>query len=785
VYSERSIVVMDDPLSAVDAHVGAALFDDCICGALAGRTRVFVTHQSQLLPQADYVVLMEACQITFAGTVEELRATGHALAPVEVEAAPAVAPTVAVEVEAFATVSPPMQSLMPERGAGQHDRRKSITDSAACVGRGLMTAEETAIGSVPWATYGWYVGLGGVGNFAAMAAIALAAQAAFTIANLILARWSSMQPVVAGVAVWSHVQYLQWMGIFTALGLIFLCARQVVYARFITSAAGNLHDALTRNVLRAPTFFFDTTPMGRIINRFTKDMTTVDASVSETLGLLFNMVSTLLGTVFLVCYSSAWLILIFPPIALVFVFVYRYYTRTVRGIKRLDSVLSSPMLAIMNEAVGGLSSIRVYQLSRMLTRTHEARVLAALQPAYNMRCAQRWIASRNELLGAAIIFFCMLLGVLSRTALKDSLPLSPAMIALAISNAISTTHTVSQLTRTLSTLETDMASTQRLQQYSAEIPQEATLEYAGEHLNAPADAPTRPEADWPVTPAVAFENFNLRYRPGLPLILSSVNVVFEARHKIGVVGRTGSGKSTMLLAMFRMIEAASGKIVIGGRDISTLKLCDLRKAITIIPQDPMLFCGTVRSNLDPFHEHSDEAVWAVIDRLQLRPRMMAAATTTTVGGGGATRPSPGLDTPVGEKGGNFSLGQRQLLCMARALLKRSPILMLDEATASVDFETDAMIQRLIREEFKDCTVITIAHRLATIMDSDRVLVLSRGEVAEFGKPADLLRCGDGGHFYGMVKKLGPAQFDALVDVAEGRADVCGNVLQMDTVYASS
>jgi ABC-type multidrug transport system fused ATPase/permease subunit len=348
------------------------------------------------------------------------------------------------------------------------------------------------------------------------------------------------------------------------------------------------------------------------------------------------------------------------------------------------------------------------------------------------------------------------------------------MIALAISSAISTTNTMSQLTRTLSTLETDMASTQRLQQYSTDIPQEATLEYAGEHPDAPANAPTRPEADWPITPAVAFENFNLRYRPGLPLILSDVNVVFEARHKIGVVGRTASGKSTMLLAMFRMIEAAGGRIVIGGRDIATLKLSDLRKAITIIPQDPMLFRGTVRSNLDPFDEHSDEAVWAVIDRLQLRPRMTEAVEDS---------PS-GLDTPVAEKGGNFSLGQRQLLCMARALLKRSPILMLDEATASVDFETDAMIQRLIREEFKDCTVITIAHRLATIMDSDRVLVLSRGEVAEFGKPADLLRCSNGGHFYGMVKKLGPEQFDALVDVAEGRADVCGNVLQMDTVYAT-
>jgi ABC-type multidrug transport system fused ATPase/permease subunit len=371
-----------------------------------------------------------------------------------------------------------------------------------------------------------------------------------------------------------------------------------------------------------------------------------------------------------------------------------------------------------------------------------------------------------------IVFFCALLGVLSRTTLKDSLPLSPSVVALAISNAISTTNTITTLTRAVAALETDMASTQRLQQYSDDIPQEATLNYADEE-GAPAHSPTRPEADWPAAPDVKFENFDLRYRPGLPLILCGINVVFESRHKIGVVGRTASGKSTMLLAMFRMIEAAGGKISIGGRDISTMKLKDLRRAITIIPQDPLLFRGTIRSNLDPFHEHSDEAVWVVIDRLQLRARL-----TTFIEEG----PS-GLDTPVAERGSNFSLGQRQLLCMARALLKRSPILMLDEATASVDFETDAMIQHLIREEFRSCTVVTIAHRLATIMDSDRVLVLSHGEVAEFGKPAELLRRSDG-HFFGMVRRLGPDQFDALVEVAEGRAAVAGSILQMDTVYST-
>jgi ABC-type multidrug transport system fused ATPase/permease subunit len=631
-----------------------------------------------------------------------------------------------------------------------------------------MTTEDSAVGGVAWSAYAWYVRLGNGWLFLAMLAFALMAQAGFTISSVILARWSARQPVLSSLGEWSQPQYIQWMGIFTLIGITLLTVRQGFYARFILNVADNVHDALARNVLRAPTSFFDTTPMGRIINRFTKDMSSVDTVVSETLGMIISMFMTICGTIFLVCYSSVWLILIFPPLVIIFGLIYTYYSKTVRGIKRLDSVARSPMLAIMNEVVGGLSSIRVYQLREMVMSTHEERVLTALVPGYNLRAAQRWLSSRTELIGATIVFFVCLLGVLSKTSLKESLNLSPAIVALAVSNAISTTNTITFVTRTVADLETEMNSTERVKQYSEDIPQEAALAYKGEDGALPG-APAAPPKSWPATARVDLDEYSLRYRPGLPLVLRDLTFAIANKQKIGVVGRTGSGKSTLLLAIFRIVEAAGGRISIDGRDIATLKLADLRKAITIIPQDPMLFSGTVRSNLDPFGEHSDAAVWAVLDRLQLRPRL-----TTFI-----TEGPSGLDAPVEEKGGNFSVGQRQLLCMARALLKRAPILMLDEATASVDFETDAMIQRLIREEFKDCTVITIAHRLATIIDSDKVLVLSHGDFVEYDAPSDLLRK-DGGALRGMVERLGPDQFNMLLAIADGKAEVGGDVLQVDT-----
>jgi len=289
-----------------------------------------------------------------------------------------------------------------------------------------------------------------------------------------------------------------------------------------------------------------------------------------------------------------------------------------------------------------------------------------------------------------------------------------------------------------------MSSVERVKEYCDQLPQEKVVTYG----NGP-DEIEQPPPSWPERGEVEFRGASLRYRDGLPLVLKQVSIKIAAGHKIGIVGRTGSGKSTVMLALFRMVELAEGSILFDGVDISKLQMNDLRSKITIIPQDPMLFQGTIRSNLDPFNMVDDTAVWTVLEKVNMADRVR--------------RDSVGLDCLVADKGANFSVGQRQLLCLARALLKGCKILLLDEATASVDFDADAMIQRTIREEFADCTVLTIAHRLATVIDSDRIVLLDHGVVQEYDSPANLLQRES--HFNAMLQRLGEEQYASLKALA--------------------
>jgi ABC-type multidrug transport system fused ATPase/permease subunit len=606
-----------------------------------------------------------------------------------------------------------------------------------------------------------------------------------------------------------------------------------LYAANVVTAR-RLHNSLVENVLHAPVSFFDTVPMGRILNRFTADLVTVDTLVGDNI-LFFMNTSSMLSSVLALAIISAWYIAILVPFLIAyFMYTYVRYARCARGLKRVEGASRSPMMAIMNEICGGLASIRVYGLEKSLSSEHISRVAVAALPLYAVRNAQRWLNARTEFVGSILMFAVGAFGVLSRQIenASEALDVSPAMTALALSNAVTTTATFSFFTRNIADLETEMSATERVKEYCERIPQERLLQYGaigatpvplsrqnispdntGIVIAASSAAP--PPESWPHdNPVVEFDNVSLRYRPGLPLVLKNVSFTLPPGTKCGVVGRTGSGKSTLMLALFRIVEICGGVIRIGGRDITgATDIPDLRRAITIIPQDPTLFSGTIRSNLDPFGEHTDEAMWAVLGRLGLRERLesgsMGAAPAAdanqqgsmygdkAMSGGSASAPNSatvghttatgfetkedaaaaataaqtrGLDSVVAEKGGNFSVGQRQLLCLARALMKRSSILLLDEATASVDNSTDALIQRVIRTEFRHCTVITIAHRIGTVIDADRIILMDHGVLLEQGHPSDLLRR-HGGSFRAMVERLGKEHFDKLQAVAEGRLTV--------------
>ena len=776
VYSGRDTVLMDDPLSAVDPHVSAALFEKCICGEMRERTRVLVTHQAQLVPSADYVVLMAKCAVAFAGSVEELRASG--LFDVAAEVVRAVsdghgegfvaAAAVAVASGASPAGGPPTSSAPAARTDGGVSGSKGDADGAKKAAGELQTTEDNKAGAVGWSTYSWYLSLGSGWLFGGVLGTAALTSTCFVIAGLVLALWASSKGVAPGSGALTQEQYMQWMGIFTLIGSIFLIVRQFLFLGFTTNVARGAHDTAMRNVLRAPTSFFDTTPMGRILNRFTKDIGSIDGPVAENLIFVINMAFLVMGSIATVAVSAPYILILVPFIVMYFVHVFGYYSNTVRGLKRLDGSTQSPVVAILNEAVGGLASIRAFGIGERLSREHERRALVSSLPNYCMRACQRWLSARSDLVGSLLLLVTCIFGVITRYSDTSSwLPLTPALVSLAITNVLQTTNTVTLLTRMLADLETEMSSTERVKEYADELPQEAVYEY-GTDGRLPAPGPS-----WPATAHITFDNVLLRYRPGLPLVLNGVSFAVSAGHKVGLVGRTGSGKSTIMLALFRMVELAGGAITIDGRDTSTLDLADLRRAITIIPQDPTLFSGTIRSNLDPFERHTDETLWAVLDKLHLRDRLtkfIAADAAAAVG----------LQAVVREKGSNFSVGERQLLCMARALLKRSSILLLDEASASLDNETDQLIQRVIRSEFKQCTVITIAHRLGTVIDSDMIVVMNNGTVQEMGAPSALLADG-GGALHGMVRKLGSEQFELLKAVADGTKEYAA-ALRVDTTY---
>nr|CAD7403901.1 unnamed protein product [Timema cristinae] len=487
-------------------------------------------------------------------------------------------------------------------------------------------------------------------------------------------------------------------------------------------AAKVLHEALLKGVLRTPLWFFDTTPVGRILGRFSKDVDVLDTSLPQQISDWVYCLYEVVATLFVISYSTPIFITIIVPIGVIYYFIQRFYVATSRQLKRLESISKSPIFSHFGESVTGAPTIRAYRVQDRFIHESEEKV------DFNQVCyfpgiiANRWLAVRLEMIGNCIIFFASLFAVLGRETMN------PGTVGLSISYALQITQTLNWLVRMTSDVETNIVAVERIQEYA-----EHTQEAPWENPNCPV-----PE-QWPETGKVEFRAYEARYREGLDLVLRGISFTVQGGEKVGIVGRTGAGKSSLTLGLFRIIEAAGGSIHIDGMDISRLGLHALRSKLTIIPQDPVLFSGTLRQNLDPFGHLSDEDVWAALEHAHLKAFVKGLPA--------------GLNHQVTEGGENLSVGQRQLICLARALLRKTKVLILDEATAAVDLETDDLIQRTIRIEFKNSTVLTIAHRLNTILDSDRVIVLDKGHVVEFDKPETLLQ-DKTSIFHGMAKDAG-------------------------------
>ncbi|XP_046664345.1 multidrug resistance-associated protein 1-like [Homalodisca vitripennis] len=739
VYSDADIYLLDDPLSAVDAHVGKHIFNNVIgpIGELRGKTRILVTHGVSFLNQVDIIVVLKAGEITEMGTFRELLVKKGEFSDLIVQHISTIDdPDLESEIEemldddaTIALLKENIQQIKPNSGRSSISSvsqlqltpgdKKTIT---SCTDQ-LIQAEKIETGSVKWKVYMHYLKSSGRLLFLFSVGLQTLSQALCVAINAWLSIWTSDETaVVDGVQVLEKRNF--YLEIYALLGfsnMFSTVSRAFSMAYCSILASRHLHLSMLSNILRSPMSFFDTTPIGRLINRFGKDIDFVDNAIPVLVTYTIFGWLSVLGALVIITWSTPSFAYVIAPVGLLYYLVQKVYVTTYRQLQRLESVSRSSVFAHFSETVSGASSIRAYKVEDQFMKTLEDRVDANLVFSYPIMVANRWLGVRLEAVGNTLIFFAALFAVLKRDTLDSGI------IGLSVSYALQLTTVLNFAVRTTSDLEAGIVSVERIKEYT-EIPQEAAWEVH-----------PKPHPGWPSQGTVQFKDYQVRYREGLELVLRGISFAVNGGEKIGIVGRTGAGKSSLTLSLFRILEAAGGHIYIDGVDISEIGLGDLRSKLTIIPQDPVLFSGSLRMNLDPFEVHSDTDLWQALQLAHLDEFTLSHTQK--------------LHHLITEGGENLSVGQRQLVCLARALLRKTQILILDEATAAVDLETDDLIQQTIRREFKKCTVLIIAHRLNTIMDSDRVIVLDEGKVKEFDSPTHLLKQPES-IFYGMAKDSG-------------------------------
>ncbi|XP_010522092.1 PREDICTED: ABC transporter C family member 2 [Tarenaya hassleriana] len=728
VYSDSDVYIFDDPLSALDAHVGQQVFEKCIKRELGQKTRVLVTNQLHFLSQVDRILLVHDGTVKEEGTYEELSRSGPLFQRLMENAG---------KVEEYAEENRESEtdqtSSRPIVNGTTNDLQKDGKDSKKPKEGNsvLIKQEERETGVVSWKVLKRYRdALGGSWVVMVLFSCYVMTEVFRVSSSTWLSEWTdSSSPKSHGPGFYNLVYALLSFGqVLVTLTNSYWLITSSLYA------AKRLHDAMLGSILRAPMVFFHTNPLGRIINRFAKDLGDIDRNVAVFVNMFMGQVSQLLSTVVLIGIVSTLSLWAIMPLLVLFYGAYLYYQSTAREVKRLDSVSRSPVYAQFGEALNGLSTIRAYKAYDRMAEINGRAMDNSIRFTLVNMSANRWLAIRLETLGGLMIWLTASFAVMQNGRAENQQAFASTM-GLLLSYALNITSLLTSVLRLASLAENSLNAVERVGNY-IELPSEAP----------PVIENNRPPPGWPSSGSIKFDDVVLRYRPQLPPVLHGVSFFIPPTDKVGIVGRTGAGKSSLLNALFRIVELEKGRILIDECDIAKFGLMDLRKVLGIIPQSPVLFSGSVRFNLDPFNEHNDADLWEALERAHLKDTI---------------RRNPlGLDAEVSEAGENFSVGQRQLLSLSRALLRRSKILVLDEATAAVDVRTDALIQKTIREEFKSCTMLIIAHRLNTIIDCDKILVLDSGRVQEFSSPEELLSREDSA-FSKMVQSTGAANAEYL------------------------
>jgi len=717
IYSSKGIYLFDDPLSAVDAHVAKHLFEQVLGpeGVLAGSTRVLVTHQVQFLPSADHIIVVEGGRISAMGTYESLNAAGslHGLG-----------------------------SWVEGQGGKQQGEGGAATSSAAQdpakvspvdKSKGaLVDAEGKFVGRVSRKTLKEFITQGWGCDLLCVILLAFTLVCGMRLlTDIWLALWTDpSRPIDLSIE--------QFVGIYVGLlfGLAILTYIRAVSVNCIALVrlARRTYKRLLRSVFGSPVCFFDVTPIGQVLNRFTADMDIMDNQMSnmlgQTIGCFEGIVIILVG----MSISDPIVLVATIPCVVGYIFVANHSRVANRDVQRLEATTKTPIFNCISETLNGLSTVRAYGYQPVISATMFCNINSNQACCWLKAMLQSWLTLRLEVLSIVIGSTCALLPLLPR---GDS-DANASLVGLALTYSLDLSQYVQAAVKSLTTLEQQFTSVERVFEYCA-LQQEAAsvLPRDSDLLKA--------NGVWPSFGSLQFSGVTMRYRPELPPALNDLSFSIQGGQKLGIVGRTGSGKSSIIVSLLRLTEVEKGQVLIDGQDLQGIGLTTLRRSIAMIPQEPVLFGKTtLRYNLDPTGEHADEALERALREVRMDSKEVLP---------------DGLRTELQEGGSSFSVGQRQLLCMARAVLRKSKVVLLDEATASVDNVTDEAIQQTIREVFASSTVLCIAHRIRTIVDSDVVLVMGQGRCVEMGSPSELFAT-EGSHFRSLA-------IESKIDLSNG------------------
>lgn len=774
VYSRASVLLLDDVLSAVDAHTAHHLYHQCLKGDLMqGRTVILVSHHVQLsLSGATYVVALDNGRVVFQGDRETFQASNVIDTLVHsggvdgedkdkepkkgrratIDASTSAVPVLTTEEpghsnsgEATGATTPTEtdpNSEVSSTAFTSEDTAKADKPQERKSPRKLVEEEKRAVGHIRreiWETY--IRALGGWKFWTVFVFAMILGALSPVLENWWLKTWSGADPAEAERR--GPVFYVSIYAAVTITGLFLNVFRFYVLYMGSINASAVLYKRLLEAVLFANIRFHDTISRGRVLNRFGKDFEGIDSSMADNFGRSIFYGLAALTTIATVSVIGG-IPFICAGVCLGYVYynVAKVYGQTARDMRRLDSVTRSPLYSIYGETIAGVTILRAFGASSKFLRDMIRCVDTNANPYYWMWGVNRWLSTRFSLLSSALLGLTGFVAVLSPS-------ISAALGGFALMFASSITHNLLFLARRFVGLEQSMVALERVKEYS-------------ELKREPAEfVEPRPSPTWPDKGHIKCNDLVIRYAPDLPDVLHRLNFEVQPGEKVGILGRTGSGKSTLALSFFRFVEATDGNIVVDGVDISKIGLTDLRGRLTIIPQDPTILSGTLRSTLDVFDEYQDAEIFEALRRVHLIP---SADTPEEIPEEINVNIFRNLDASVSEGGENFSTGEKQLLCMARAILKRSKVLVMDEATASVDYATDELISKTIRQEFASSTILTIAHRLRTVIDYDKVMILDTGRIVEFDRPATLL-ADPNSKFHQLCKATGKREFSTLKKLA--------------------